>query len=155
MFFFILSISAQDDFGSQLLKAHNKYRAKHSSPPLKWSGEAAKKANQWAAHLASVGRLQHGGAEGMGQNLAYKSGAELSAQEAADMWYNEINKYSFNQPGFSSNTGHFTQMIWAETTHVGVGKAVKGNSTFVVANYVPPGNVVGRDNYDRNVKRPK
>jgi len=96
---------------------------------------------------------QHGNHEGMGQNLAFKSGAELSGQEVADMWYMEISKYDFDHPGFSSGTGHFTQVVWAETTHIGAGRATKGSSTFVVANYVPPGNVVGRGNYERNVKR--
>lgn len=91
----------------------------------------------------------------MGQNLAYKSGAELTAQEVADMWYNEITKYDFNNPGFSSSTGHFTQLVWSETTEVGIGKAVKGTTTYVVANYTPPGNVQGRQNYERNVKRAK
>ena len=92
---------------------------------------------------------------GMGQNLAYKTGAELTAQEAADMWYNEIQNYSFDNPGFSSSTGHFTQLVWAETTHIGVGRKVSGNTTYVVGNYTPPGNVQGRENYERNVKRPK
>lgn len=92
---------------------------------------------------------------GMGQNLAYKTGAELTAQETADMWYNEIQNYNFDSPGFSSNTGHFTQLVWAETTHIGVGHAVNGSTTYVVGNYTPPGNVQGRENYERNVKRHK
>ena len=89
----------------------------------------------------------------MGQNLSYKTGAELTPQNVADMWYGEIKKYDFSNPGFSSNTGHFTQMVWAETTHIGVGRVVRGNTTYVVANYTPPGNVQGRENYERNVRK--
>lgn len=91
----------------------------------------------------------------MGQNLAYKSGAELTAQDVADMWYNEVRHYNYSSPGFTSNTGHFTQLVWAETTHMGVGRAIQGSTTYVVSNYSPPGNVQGRNNYERNVKRPR
>lgn len=143
-----------DPFGRALLEAHNKYRAKHGSPKLKWSSEAAKKAQEWADHLARSGTLQHGGHEGMGQNLAYKSGAELSAEEAAAQWYDENKNYDYSHPGFAGNTGHFTQMVWASTTHMGAGKAVKGRSTYVVANYVPPGNITNPGFFERNVKKP-
>ena len=88
----------------------------------------------------------------MGQNLAYYSGGTLTAQHTAGMWYSEIQKYNFNRPGFSSETGHFTQMVWASTTEIGIGRAVKGQTTFVVANYLPPGNVQGR--FEQNVKQP-
>ena len=89
----------------------------------------------------------------MGQNLAWASGKELTGQGATDMWYNEIQQYNFNNPGFASGTGHFTQLVWAETTQIGVGKATNGGQTFVVANYTPPGNVVGRQNFEKNVQR--
>eukprot|EP00731_Ephydatia_muelleri_P017134 Em0010g232a len=88
--------------------------------------------------------MEHGNHSGMGQNLAYKSGGEFTAQEAADIWYNEVQNYNFSSPGFAANTGHFTQLVWKGTTQVGIGKAVRGNTTFVVANYLPPGNVAGQ-----------
>lgn len=143
----------QDDFSRDILKAHNNYRKKHGAPPLSWSAPAAKKAQQWANHLASIGRMQHGNHEGMGQNIAYMSGATLTPEHACEMWYNEINQYNFNRPGFSSATGHFTQLVWASTNEVGVGRAIKGQTTFVVANYTPPGNVRGK--FEENVKRSK
>lgn len=130
-------------------------RAKHGSPPLKWSREAARKAQDWAQHLANIGSLQHGNHEDMGQNLAYKAGAELTGEEAVDIWYKEIAQYDFSQPGFKSNTGHFTQLVWASTTHMGAAKATKGNQSFVVANYVPPGNVTNAGQFERNVKKAK
>lgn len=50
----------------------------------------------------------------MGQNLYLKTviGADLMVrgQEVVDSWYNEINSYNYSQPGFSSSTGHFTQV---------------------------------------------
>ena len=145
-------MSSGDDgnFKQELLQAHNAYRAKHHAPSLQFSSKAASQAQKWANHLArGGGTLEHGGHDGMGQNLAYKSGAEFTAQEVADMWYKEVQNYNFSSPGFANNTGHFTQLVWKGTTHVGVGKAVRGKTTFVVANYTPPGNVAGQ--YEQNV----
>lgn len=148
--FLLLASSGPDQFSRDLIQEHNSYRRKHDSPPLKWSQDAAAKAQEWADHLASTGRLQHGNHEGMGQNLAYYSGGTLTAAHTAEMWYNEIENYNFSRPGFASNTGHFTQMIWASTKEIGIGRAIKGQTTYVVANYTPPGNVQGR--FEQNVK---
>lgn len=149
------SAAGRDQFDKELLRAHNAYRARHSSPALQWSPEAAKVARQWAQHLSSAGRLEHSRRKGMGENLAYKFGAELTAQETADMWYNEIRKYDFRNPGFAAGTGHFTQMVWAGTTHMGCGRVEKNGTTYVVANYTPPGNVLGRERFEQNVKKAK
>lgn len=144
--------SGPDEFSKQLISEHNTYRKKHSSQPLKWSPEAAAKAQEWANHLASTGRLEHGNHEGMGQNLAFYSGGTFTSAQAAQMWYDEYKSYNYNRPGFTSGTGHFTQMIWASTKEIGIGFAIKGQSTFVVANYVSPGNVQGR--FEQNVMPP-
>ncbi len=90
----------------------------------------------------------------MGQNLAYKSGAEFTAQEVVDNWYSEQNNYNYNHPGFNSGTGHFTQLVWKATTHIGVGRATNGNKTFVVANYIPAGNITNQGQFEQNVLRP-
>lgn len=86
----------------------------------------------------------------MGQNLAYYSGGTLTATYTAEMWYNEIKNYSFDRPGFSSSTGHFTQLLWASSKEAGFGYTVRGQTTYVVANYLPAGNVQGR--FEQNVK---
>lgn len=145
----------EGDFGRELLIANNKLRIKHGSAPLKWSPQAATRALEWANHLAESGTLQHGNHEGMGQNVAYKMGQEFTAEEVADMWYQEISYYDYNRPGFSSNTGHFTQMIWAGSTAMGAARVVRGNRFFVVANYMPPGNMIGEGQFERNVKTVK
>lgn len=138
-----------------MLAAHNKLRDKHESSHLQWSRPAAAKAKEWARSLSDSGKLQHGNNEGMGQNLAYKSGQELTAQEVADMWYQESSEYDYNKPGFSSNTGHFTQMVWGNTTHMGAALVVSGNRSYVVANYMPPGNITNPGQFEKNVRRPK
>jgi hypothetical protein len=60
-------------------------------------------------------------------------------------WYDEISSYNYSSPGFSSSTGHFTQVIWSGSTQLGIGIAFSNNNktATVVANYYPPGNVIG------------
>lgn len=122
-----------------------------------------------------AGRLEHDQDTGMGQNLfqktAFGTRIEVSGQEVVDAWYGEIRSYDFTRPGFTSGTGHFTQVlvsnvysiynviagilqvVWVGTTHVGVATATQGNTVFVVANYTPPGNFVGSQNFSVNVKK--
>lgn len=67
------------------------------------------------------------------------------------MWYEEINKYRFNNPGFSSGTGHFTQLVWVGSREIGVAKAASpSGAQYVVARYYPAGNVLG--SFPANVK---
>ena len=127
----------------------------HGASPLTWSVEAARVAQRWADHLASTGRLEHGPSDelkqrNLGQNLFFYSGGTPSAKQAANTWYEEIKSYNYAQPGFSTNTGHFTQLVWVGTKQIGVGRATKGQATYVVANYFPAGNVQGH--FEENVK---
>ena len=45
------------------------------------------------------------------------------------------------------STGHFTQVVWVGTTHVGLSASNCGN--FIFANYFPAGNMQG--SFERNV----
>ena len=54
----------------------------------------------------------------------------------------QVKYYNYSCGGFASNTGHFTQVVWAETTHVGVSVSACGN--YIFANYFPAGNMQGQ-----------
>ena len=42
-------------------------------------------------------------------------------------------------------TGHFTQVVWKGSKEIGVGKSFgRDGRVFVVCNYLPAGNVIGR-----------
>lgn len=82
-------------------------------------------------------------------------GQELTAEEVANMWYEEISDYSYDRPGFRSGTGHFTQMVWADSTQMGAAVVTQGNRSYAVANYTPPGNVTNEGQFQLNVKRPQ
>ncbi|CAJ0950811.1 unnamed protein product, partial [Ranitomeya imitator] len=141
-------------FEQDFLAAHNKYRKLHGSPPLQLSRDLCKSAQKWADHLLSIQTLQHSGSK-LGENLYYKSSSkpkDLAGHEPVDSWYSEIENYDFSKPGFSSNTGHFTQVVWKDSKEVGFGLAMDGKKVyFLVAQYSPAGNITNPGYYERNV----
>jgi hypothetical protein len=83
-----------------------------------------------------------------GQNVAMAM-PEITPTMAIKMWYNEVNDpgYPWDSPGFSGGTGHFTQVVWKETTHVGLGQA----GCWISANYLPAGNFTMEGCFEKNV----
>lgn len=151
-------MSASKQFNNEVLKAHNEYRAQHGVPPLKLCKKLNQEAQQYSEALASTRILKHSPESSRGQcgeNLAWAS-YDQTGKEVADRWYSEIKNYNFQQPGFTSGTGHFTAMVWKNTKKIGVGKAsASDGSSFVVARYFPAGNVVNQGFFEENVPPPK
>ena len=80
----------------------------------------------------------------------------IAGKEVADKWYSEIKNYNSQQPGFASGTGHFTIMEWKNTKKMGVRKAsASDGSSFMVAGYLPAGNVIKQGFFEENVLPPK
>ena len=147
-------------FQTTILAQHNAYRAQHGVPPLKWSDALAKYARSRASTLVREEGLNagHAGlASGYGENLywAGSSGtgsalpsASAAAERSVKSWYDEIKDYSFSKAAFSPQVGHFTQLVWKNTTEVGcVLYPLQGSQwleTYVVCNYQAPGNVMGQ-----------
>ncbi|XP_019584650.1 Golgi-associated plant pathogenesis-related protein 1 isoform X1 [Rhinolophus sinicus] len=149
---------ASKQFNNEVLKAHNEYRQQHGVPPLKLCKKLNQEAQQYSEALASTRILKHSPESSRGQcgeNLAWAS-YDQTGKEVADRWYSEIKNYNFQQPGFTSGTGHFTAMVWKNTKKMGVGKAsASDGSSFVVARYFPAGNVVNQGFFEENVLPPK
>ena len=81
--------------------------------------------------MASDESMAHSGSDerpGCGENLAWAYPAEQmeTLPSAAKWWYDELCDpgYDFASPGFSSGSGHFTQLVWKGSTKLGCG--VKG-----------------------------
>lgn len=61
------------------------------------------------------------------------------------MWGDERDEYNFKKPGFERGTGHFTQLVWRNTTDVGCGRKWCGERRrwYLVCEYWPRGNIIG------------
>ncbi len=168
------------DQAKLVLEAHNEWRARHQAEPLRWSPELARYAQSWAELLVRryPGRLLHsddgGGAipearelgyGDWGENLYWSSALrwsdgsrqarrDLTPAEVVDSWGGEVRWYDFATGACSAPSsegcGHFTQVVWRESTSVGCGRAFGADSAQVwVCTYDPPGNYEGE--YQRNV----
>ena len=134
-------------FQQEALKRHNEYRKKHHVNNLILDKELCSIAQQYANKLAATDVFQHSKnnfkGKPMGENLYCCYGMECTGNGMTDSWYNEIKLYDFNKPGWSSATGHFTQVVWKGTKKIGFGvaKSQKGYH-YGVACYFPAGNYI-------------
>ncbi|MCR8558991.1 CAP family protein [Mucilaginibacter sp. BJC16-A38] len=126
-----------------ILDHHNKIRKEVGSPPLTWSTQLAAYAQQWADHLASTNTFSHRPDNKNGENI-FMGSSGYTALNASENWYSEIKAYKYEKFTGKGGTGHYTQMVWKNTTQIGVGVAIAANGDiYVVANYSPPGNYIG------------
>ena len=140
----------------QAVDFHNKIRKDVGSPPLEWSVDLAKYAQDWANKMAADHcSLEHRPGAGpakrvYGENIYMSEDGSATVLQAAQDWFNEKKSYK-HQPLNNDNlasSGHYSQMVWRTTTKVGIGQAVcAGGGVLIVANYDPPGNVYGQKAY--------
>ncbi|KHC57697.1 hypothetical protein MEW_00736 [Candida albicans P60002] len=126
-------------FASEILDAHNKYRAQHKVGDLSWDVDTYNYAKNNADNYDCSGVLTHTHGK-FGENLAagFKDGASTVAA-----WVDEPISYS--DASFVYN--HFTQVIWKGSTKVGCAykDCRKSNwGLYVVCEYDPYGNVIGQ-----------
>ncbi|KAF9580919.1 hypothetical protein BGW38_002245 [Lunasporangiospora selenospora] len=140
----MMSASAlTEDEKNAIVAKHNEVRALHGSPPLTWDDKLATFGDNWIQKC----QFKHSGGP-YGENLAAGYKDFVSGVQA---WYDEVKSYNFNLPGFGSNTGHFTQVVWKGTTAVGCAKKVCPSWTIYICNYSPRGNIVNLGYFKDNV----
>ena len=141
------------EFAMRALAAHNLARAAACVPPLAWDAKAAAAADDWARHLAVIGDMVHSGepdgevdaVSGEGENLFAGTRGAYSVEQMIGLWADERRQLAklTSWADDLSAVGHYTQMVWSTTTHVGCAVAVGRTEDFLVCRYTPPGNIDG------------
>lgn len=132
-----------------MVERHNFWRKKVGSQPLKWSKELATYAQEWADNLAAREcKMEHRKAGKYGENIFWSRGLTNDADFIVDSWASEIKYYRVKQNDCKGGVcGHYTQLVWHNSTSVGCGMAKCGDQEIWVCNYNPPGNYVGERPY--------
>jgi len=139
-----------------ITRAHNVVRAEVGVAGLVWDPSVAATAAAYAAMCV----FQHSGTPGLGENLAaYAPSGGHTGQDPVNDWASEKANYDYASNTCAANQvcGHYTQVVWRNSTNLGCGvQACNTNSPFGasfpnweiwVCNYLPPGNFVGQRPY--------
>jgi hypothetical protein len=145
--------SLTDGQKMELTEYINQYRKAHQAPNLVWDETICTYSQTWANYLVINNLFQHSGSQLYGENLAYFKGYGNDIMTliklSIDLWYKEVKYYNFSKPSFSSETGHFTCLVWKNSKTFGIGISISDDTVVISFNTSPPGNVVGE--FDQNV----
>ncbi len=109
-------------------------------PQVQWNDSLATTAQTWANGCVFAHNTERGP---LGENIAAggPSSVELfNLWAAEDVYYN----YATNSCASNKICGHYTQLVWRDTTEIGCGIATCGFGIYLVCNYSPPGNFAGQ-----------
>ena len=145
--------AGDESFDAAMLRLHNVARGEIGTPALVQDDKLVEQAKAYAEKLAATGQFQHspsGEREGQGENLWAGTASRFSYDDMAGAWIDEKQYYIHDRFPYVSKTGnwgdvgHYTQIIWRDTTRLGCGLATGGGRDVVVCRYAPAGNVVGQ-----------
>ena len=136
----------------RILDAHNAERARYGYQPLKWNPALESTATAYANRLAQIGQLVHASREGRGIERENVNQGMLgwNTDQMLDNWLRERQYFipgifpDVSTTGNWYEVGHYSQMIWPETTDLGCGMAAGSGSQWLVCRYSPGGNKDGK-----------
>ena len=138
------------DFAHAMVEMHNAERAEVGSRPLQWDDRLAASAASYARTLAQTNRFEHDPRnEREGENLWMGTRSRYAFDEMIGMWAEEkriLPKLRRWHDDVHS-VGHYTQMVWKDTTRVGCAIASNPHYDYLVCRYGPQGNFIGRSPY--------
>ena len=138
-------------FEERVLAAHNRERNALGIAPLRWNPELAVAARGWADHLARTGAFEHAPEqeEPQGENLWAGTRGRYALEAMVDGWVREKRHYRHglfpnnSDTGRVEDVGHYTQLMWRSSTHVGCAVTANPREEFLVCRYSEGGNVIG------------
>lgn len=148
----ILSREPKDMNG--IVSRHNYWRTKVGVPPLRWSNRLSQLSKRWANHLRKENcRIYHSSGRGIfgnlyGENIYWSVRVKNTPESVVDDWAEEIQFFNPKTGGCKGGEcGHYTQIIWKNTTKVGCAMVRCGEKEIWVCSYSPAGNWVGQKPY--------
>lgn len=137
------------------MDAHNKERATLVGVPLlRWNNDIAAYASRFARSQRDHDQCQMkpSGTRKYGENLLWGEGRPMTPTEAVQSWIDEKKFYDYNTNSCLQEDQHcgvYTQLVWKNSTDLGCAlvSCDKGDITFVICYYSPPGNIVGERPY--------
>jgi hypothetical protein len=145
----------ESNIEERLLAAHNRERAVLDVPALTWNDGLARDAAAWGRHLARIGYLRHYEEmsyddDAQGENLWAGTRGYFSPEDMVGLWLAEKRHYKpgifplVSRTGRLEDVGHYTQVIWRNSTHVGCAVVEGQADDFLVCRYSEGGNVIGQ-----------
>jgi hypothetical protein len=140
-------------FAARVLAAHNITRARAGVAGLVWDPALGSAAAAYAQQMAITGVFQHSDRKarpGVGENLWMGTRGAFSVETMVGSWVSEQRLFmpgifpNNSRSGNWADVGHYTQMIWPTTTHVGCALASNSRTDYLVCRYSPAGNIDGR-----------
>lgn len=143
---------------TDMLAAHNAARRQVGLGPMAWSPGLAADAKRYARRMSRSRLFAHSrqrpGARPQGENLWMGTHDAYSFAEMAGSWVEERQLYdggSISQAmsdGTFEAIGHYTQIIWRNTSMVGCAVVSNPDDDYLVCRYLPAGNVMGASPLD-------
>ncbi|MCG3172919.1 MAG: hypothetical protein GMKNLPBB_01091 [Myxococcota bacterium] len=147
------------------IDAHNAARRDRPNPPanpplgpLRWSKDMEAKALAWGRECKwkhNPNTMSPAGVQS-GENL-YAGTQRVTPTRVVTLWAEEVKDYDYHalKCRAGAQCGHYTQVVWRDTTEVGCVmvecpnglEGFRSGRWYAVCNYAPPGNYVGEKPY--------
>ena len=137
-----------------MIDGHNAARAEVGVPTIAWSDTLATTARAYAEEMTRTRKFEHApqpqDMSREGENLWTGTRSAYAYPEMIGHWVAEKRDFingvtpNFSRTGKFEDVGHYTQIVWRNSTAVGCAIASNKTDDYLVCRYSPPGNVIGQ-----------
>ena len=146
----VVPLPEEPELIAGITAAHNQVRDTVGTAHLVWDADLAGIAQNYVNKCVFQHNQNRSDTypEYVGENL-YAGSAMPTGQGVTDAWASEVAYYTYetNSCQDGKACGHYTQVVWHNTTKIGCGVSKCSNGYIVACNYAPGGNYVGQKPY--------